>query len=190
MRTHHLILCAVVVGTFVCRGIAVDLDTALSEPVILRTTRGQVLEAPIMVEHSVRSGFATFPRLVIDAAADSELTVIERFTSDGNEAGLVCPVVEVRAGAAARVKYIAINELGTSTMQIGHQLAWAERDSTVSLSTIALGGDYARVRTEAVAQGPGSSTRQTALYFAGGTQMHDFRTIQSHDAPRSQSNLL
>ena len=41
-----------------------------------------------------------------------------------------------------------------------------------------------------MATGPGSTTRQTALYFADDNQMHDFRTIQSHVAPRSQSNLL
>jgi Fe-S cluster assembly protein SufD len=167
-----------------------EWNAAFSEPIVLRTARGQVIDGPVMIEHTARSGATTFPRLVIDAGADSEITVIERFRSEGNEPGLICPVVEVHAGPAARVKYIAINELGASTWQIGHQLAWADRDSTVTLSTIALGGDYARVRTEAVAQGPGSSTRQIALYFADGTQMHDFRTIQSHEAPRSQSNLL
>ena len=55
---------------------------------------------------------------------------------------------------------------------------------------MALGGDYARVRTEARLSGKGGSTRQVALYFAGGTQMHDFRTIQDHDAPHTHSDLL
>ncbi|CAB4722179.1 unannotated protein [freshwater metagenome] len=167
-----------------------EWNTALSEPIVLRTVRGQVLEVPVVVEHSVSEGQITFPRLVIHAAADSEITVVERFRSDASGAALVAPVVEIHAGPAARVKYVAINELGTDVWLIGHQLAWADRDSTVSLSSVALGGDYARVRTEAVANGQGSSTKQTALYFADGTQMHDFRTIQSHIAPRTQSNLL
>ena len=34
------------------------------------------------------------------------------------------------------------------------------------------------------------STRQVALYFAGGEQMHNFRTIQDHDAPHTTSDLL
>ena len=58
------------------------------------------------------------------------------------------------------------------------------------LATVALGGDYARVRTEARVSGAGASTRQVALYFAGGSQMHDFRTIQDHDAPHTTSDLL
>lgn len=167
-----------------------EWNAALSEPVVLRTRPGQIVTAPIIVEHSIADGQATFPRVVVHAAADSEITIVERFRSEAIGSALVVPVVEIHAAQAARVKYVAINDLGSSVWLIGHQLAWAGRDATVSLSTIALGGDYARVRTEVVATGIGSSTRQTALYFADGNQMHDFRTIQSHEAPRSQSNLL
>ena len=46
------------------------------------------------------------------------------------------------------------------------------------------------MRTEARLVGAGGSTRQVALYFAGGQQMHDFRTIQDHDAPHTTSDLL
>ncbi|MGA1074763.1 MAG: SufD family Fe-S cluster assembly protein, partial [Ilumatobacteraceae bacterium] len=38
--------------------------------------------------------------------------------------------------------------------------------------------------------GPGASTRQVALYFADGDQMHDFRVIQEHVAPHTSSDLL
>lgn len=172
-----------------------EWNAALSEPVVLRIPRGTVLSQPIVVDHEVGDGRAAFPRLIIDAGPDCEVTVIERFrsaarsTSSGAEA-FIAPVLELRAANSARVRYVGVNELGSGVWQIGNQLAWAERDSTVMLATVALGGDYARMRTEAVANGQGSSTRQVALYFADGTQMHDFRTIQSHVAPRSQSNLL
>ena len=103
---------------------------------------------------------------------------------------LVVPVLQVRAGQAARVSYLGVNELADTAWQIGHQQAVGDRDSTVTLATVALGGHYARVRTEARISGPGGSTRQVALYFAGGEQMHDFRTIQDHDAPHTTSDLL
>ena len=96
----------------------------------------------------------------------------------------------MRAGQAARVSYLGVNELADTAWQIGHQQAVGDRDSTITLATVALGGHYARVRTEARIAGPGGSTRQVALYFAGGEQMHDFRTIQDHDAPHTTSDLL
>jgi Fe-S cluster assembly protein SufD len=76
------------------------------------------------------------------------------------------------------------------TWQLGNQVAVGDRDSSVTLSTVALGGDYARVRTDARVCGPGAATRQIALYFGAGEQMHDFRTIQDHDAPHTTSDLL
>jgi Fe-S cluster assembly protein SufD len=46
------------------------------------------------------------------------------------------------------------------------------------------------VRTEAQIAGRGASTKQLALYFADGEQMHDFRTIQDHVAANGTSDLL
>jgi len=130
---------------------------------------------------------------VIDAGADSDVTVVERFVAaEGTDAdaALVVPVLQVKAAQAARVKYLAVNEVGSATWQIGNQQSVGERDSTTLLATVTLGGNYVRARTEARLSGQGSSTKQVALYFAGGDQMHDFRTIQDHDAPNTTSDLL
>jgi Fe-S cluster assembly protein SufD len=168
-----------------------DLNVAFMTPLVLRVPAGQLVAEPVIIEHKVDGDdTAAFPRLVIDAGADSQVTVIERFTSGTGQRVLAVPVVQVRAGPAARVNYIGINELDDAAWQIGHQQAVGDRDSTITLGTVALGGHYARVRTEARVSGPGGSTRQIALYFAGGEQMHDFRTIQDHDAPHTTSDLL
>ena len=103
---------------------------------------------------------------------------------------LVVPVLEVRTGKSARVSYLTINQLGLNTWQIGHQQSAGHRDSTTRIATVALGGDYARMRAEVRLVGQGASAQQTALYFADGTQMHDFRTLQVHEAPRTRSDLL
>ncbi|WP_420450764.1 Fe-S cluster assembly protein SufD [Ilumatobacter sp.] len=171
-----------------------ELNRAFMTPTVVRVPAGTVVETPIVVTHEIAgSGTAVFPRLVIDAAEDSEVTVVERFVAaDGAEAdrALVVPVLQVRAARAARVRYLAINEVGDATWQIGNQQSIGERDSSTMLATVTLGGDYVRARTEARLTGRGGSTRQVALYFAGGDQMHDFRTIQDHDAPDTHSDLL
>ncbi len=127
---------------------------------------------------------------MIDAGEDSEVTVVERFLSEAGATVLVVPALHVHAGQAARVRYLGINELDEAAWQIAHQWADGGRDSHVTLATVALGGHYARVRTEARVSGAGATTRQVALYFAGGNQMHDFRTIQDHAAPHTTSDLL
>ncbi len=143
-----------------------------------------------IVHHLETDGTVAWPRLVIDAGEDSEVTVVERFVSPDGVRSLVVPVLEVRAARAARVNYVAVNQLGSSAWMIGHQQSVGMRDSTTRLFTVALGGDYARVRAEARLVEQGASAQQMALYFASGTQMHDFRTLQRHEAPRTHSDLL
>lgn len=176
-------------------GAAPDLlaewNTALGTPLVLRVPAGRTVAGPVVVTHAVDAvGEAVFPRLVVDAGADSDVTVLERFVSAEGVHALVVPVLELRAAPAARVRYLGVNELGRQTWMIGHQVAEVERDATTLLATVALGGDYARVRSEGRLVGQGATGNQIAVYFGEGTQMHDFRTLQHHNAPKTTSDLL
>ena len=168
-----------------------DLNLAHMHAIIVRVPRGLAVAEPIVITHHC-SGVdeAFFPRLVIDAAENSEITVVERFVSDDAATTLTVPVLDARIAQAARVRYLAINELGGSSWLIGRQHSVGQRDSDALLATVALGGDYARMVTDARVEGVGANTRQVALYFAGDNQMHDFRTLQDHVSPRTTSDLL
>ncbi len=168
-----------------------ELNSAFMDAVVVSVPAGRAVAQPIVVTHQIdAAGVACFPRLIIDAAADSEVTVVEQFISPDGIRSLCVPRLEVEAGAAARVRYLGVNLLGSSTWMLGHQHSIGQRDSTTLLSTVALGGDYARMRTEAHLTGQGGTTRQIALYYADGNQMHDFRTLQDHVAPKTNSDLL
>jgi Fe-S cluster assembly protein SufD len=153
--------------------------------------RGRAIEQPVVITHRLdAAGVAVFPRLIIDAAEDSEITVVEQFVSPDGLVALCVPRLEVDVAAAGRLKYLGVNMLGSSTWHLAHQQSFGARDSNTLLATVALGGDYARVRTEARVTGQGASTRQIALYYADANQMHDFRTLQDHAAPKTHSDLL
>ena len=168
-----------------------ELNRAHGDEIGLVIPKGKVVEQVIeIVHHLDDDGIVAYPRLVIDAGENSEVTVVERFVSKDSVRSLIVPVCEVRAAKAARVNYVAINQLGERCWQIGHQQSVGARDSMTRLNTIALGGDYARVRAEVRLIEQGANAQQLALYFASGTQMHDFRTLQLHQAPRTHSDLL
>jgi Fe-S cluster assembly protein SufD len=168
-----------------------ELNGQHSQLMAITTAKNQVIAEPIVITHSLdESGIVAYSRLVIEANENSEVTVVERFVSGAGVRSLIVPAVDVRSGQSARVTYVAINELGDSTWQIGYQQAVGQRDSTMQMFTVALGGDYARMRAEVRLEGQGASAQQVALYFADANQMHDFRTLQDHAAPRTQSNLL
>jgi Fe-S cluster assembly protein SufD len=150
-----------------------------------------VVTDSIVITHTVPAdGALICPRLVVEAGENSEVTIVERFVSAADGSALVLPVLQMAVGPAARVSYLAVNELSDRAWSLGNQQAVGQRDSQTLLATVALGGDYARVSTNARVSGRGASTRQVALYFAGGNQMHDFRTTQDHDAPHTNSDLL
>src|SRR3954447_13107397 len=110
------------------------LNASIATPLVLRVPAGKHIEDPIVVEHVVSGGeLVTAPHLIIDAGDDSEVTVVERFTSLDGTTSLTVPRLDLRAGQAARVRYLAINELGSRTWMIGRQRAIGQRDSSITL---------------------------------------------------------
>ena len=184
-------LTASLVASMTTHDVFDELNATHHQTVEIHVPAGTVLAEPIVVTHHLATdGSAAFPRLVVHAGADSEFTVVERFESAPGIVALIVPRLVLHASQAARVSYLGINLLADTVWSIGHQQATGDRDSTTLLATVALGGDYARVRTDARVVGQGATTKQVALYYADGHQMHDFRTLQDHVAPKTYSDLL
>lgn len=168
-----------------------DLNVRHAQLTAVSLAKNQIVAEPIVITHSLdKSGVVAYPRLVVDAQENSQVTIVERFVSKAATKSLIVPVVDVRAAQSAQVVYLAINELDKATWQIGYQHAVGQRDSKMQMFSVALGGDYARIRAEVRLVGQGACANQVALYFADSNQMHDFRTVQDHAAPRTHSNLL
>jgi Fe-S cluster assembly protein SufD len=110
--------------------------------------------------------------------------------SSAEVAAFSAPVVELDVGDAARVRYLNLQDLGPRVFQVAYQASRVGRDATLYSSVVALGGDYARVRTDSAIDGKGGTSYLTAVYFADGRRMHDFRTVQDHAAPATTSDLL
>lgn len=167
------------------------LNAAFARDVaVIDVPAGGVVASPIVVaNHLASNGVATFPRTLVRAGEASQVTVIEIHTSDDVDA-LTAPVVDVIVGDGANVTYVNVQLLGERVHQVGYNVSRLGRDATFSSTTIALGGDYARVRTDSHLDGIGGTSFLRAVYFGTGTQMHDFRTLQAHSAPKSTSDLL
>ena len=168
-----------------------ELATAfVSAAVLVRVPAGVTVADPIVVVHWVDAdGEAVFPRTVVVLGEDAEATVIERFQSS-DVAAFVDPVIELDVGDAARLKYASVQDLGPRVWQTAYQASRVGRDGQLSSTAVALGGDYARLRIDARLERQGGSSQLMAVYFAAGSTMHDFRTLQDHDAPQTTSDLL
>jgi Fe-S cluster assembly protein SufD len=170
----------------------VDLGTAfMADGVEIGVPSGVTAANPIVVVHWVDAeGGAVFPRLVVRAGEASEVSVVDHVASPDGLSALLVPVVDLKVGDAANVSYVGVQELGHKVWQIGHQASAVGRDATLTSVLVAVGGEYARVATDSRLEGLGGTSQLRALYFGDGEQMHDFRTLQDHDAPKTTSDLL
>jgi Fe-S cluster assembly protein SufD len=165
-------------------------DAFLAGGAFIRVPAGVVVEKPIVVLHwSDGDGLASFPHTLVVAEDQSEVTVLDRFGSP-DVAHLVDGVVELVVSDAAHVKYLSVQEHGPRTWSVVLQRAHVGRDASLRSSAVALGGEYARLRSESRLDGEGSESDLLAVYFGDQDQMLDFRTLQDHVAPRTRSDLL
>jgi len=165
-------------------------DAFLAGGALVEIPDGVVVDDPILILHWCEGDDrASFPHTVVSLGEHAEATVLDRFGSPETD-HLVDAVTELLVADEAHLRYLSIQQHGTRTWHLGLQRALVGRNATLKTSAVALGGDYARLRSETVLQGEGAESDQLAVYFADGSQMLDFRTLQDHDAPRTRSDLL
>jgi Fe-S cluster assembly protein SufD len=165
-------------------------DQLVAEVVTITVPPGVTVAKPIVVVHAVEAeGGVSAPHLVVRAGADSDVTIYDHQQS-GDAAALVLPQVEIDVADAARVRYVNVQLWGANVWQLGRQSSRVGKESTFTSTTVALGGDYARLAVESTMIGRGGSGALRAVYFGDRSQMHDFRTLQDHVAPHTSSELL
>ncbi|HET9691104.1 MAG TPA: SufD family Fe-S cluster assembly protein [Acidimicrobiales bacterium] len=171
--------------------VLVALNLALAPaPVVVDIARsaGGGVPTVVVVHRSGPDATATFPRLLVRVAADADAAVAEVVAGPDVDA-LVVPVTELDVADAGRLGFLHVQLLGRRAWQIGLQASRVGRDATLTSAAVSLGGDYARLRTDSALAGAGGTSNLLAAWFADGTQVHDLRTVQHHQAPQATSDL-
>ncbi len=169
----------------------VDLALAVaSDVVVIDVARGATIAGVVQVINEVASERSYIPSsLLVRVAENASVSIVERIV--GNGAGsLFTPITQLAVETGATLRFVSVQELGDQCFQIAHQQCETGRDATLRSMSVALGGSYARVRTDAVVTEQGGFNELLAVYFGAGHQMHDFRTLQHHVGPRTTSELL
>ena len=189
-------------------------DAFAVDPLVIDIGPGAIIDDPIVLVHVVSgtSGDAIFPRTIIRGGPASSAGVIEiivdidtglladlpsagtQTRGHGSEAGpperLVVPVTELQVADDASLAYVSVQSLGPDTWQLAHQASTIGANATLQSFAVALGGGYARLRTDSALQGNSGTSMLRAAFIGRDDQMLDFRTLQDHLAPRTTSDLL
>jgi Fe-S cluster assembly protein SufD len=189
-------------------------DAFAVDPLVVDIAAGAFIADPIVIIHVVSGtgGLAVFPRTVVRAGAGSEAGVIEivvdadaglladlasgplpprgRPSSTSGPERLVVPVTEVSVADDSSLSYVSIQALGADTWQLAHQASVIGANATLESFAVALGGGYARLRTDSSLRGQSGTSKLRAAFIGRDEQMLDFRTLQDHLAPKTTSDLL
>jgi len=155
--------------------------------------KGAVAEHPVIVHHFVGGeGVAIFPHTLVIAEDHASVTVLDLFESvDGNEDTLIVGMADLHAARGGRVQYAAVQDLsdkGAKHVQLQHTRAG--RDASVKVGFLNLGAEW--VRNESINRmvENGADCQIFSANLANDVQEYDQRTLQSHEAQHTTSDLF
>lgn len=155
--------------------------------------KGCVIEKPIVVHHFTGGDFqAVFPHALVVTDEQSEVSLLEFFESiNEGERSLAVGAVDLVAKAGSRLQYVSLQDQsdeGANHVQINSSRA--HRDAQIQAAFVNLGSSW--VRNESINRmlDNGSDCRVLGASLASGSQEYDQRTLQSHEAEHTTSDLL
>ncbi len=155
--------------------------------VFVHAPRGGAFEAPVTVDVAGTTG-AIYPRILVVAEANSEVTVIVKNRS--TEAPLlVAAVVEIVANDDARVRVLFDGDWGASTVEFTTLRSRIGRNADVQVASLALGGHLLKQQIEALIEGQGANSLIRGIALGDADQHFDFVTLQDHMGPKSTSDV-
>ena len=160
--------------------------------VFLYVPDGVTIEEPIIGQHfSHESGTSVLPHTLIVAGRNARFSYLDEYIADDDEeSGYRSGSAEIFLGEGAQVGYVSVQKWGRNTWHFGDERARLEKDSTLKLFNVTLGGRFSKTRVEASLVGPGADAELKAIYFASGEQFFDFHTLQDHQVGNTRSDLL
>jgi Fe-S cluster assembly protein SufD len=166
------------------------LNGALSKNRILLTVPDNAeLKQPVVLVHWTGEG-GSFPQVHVETGAHSKLQLVELYFSMGSEAGFNIASTRIRAGSGSHVSRIVVRNWNPHTTAVHLEQLSVQRDAYLQSTNLNIGGGTVRQETVLSAEGEGADARLNSLSIAGEGQEFDQRTLQSHKAPASRSDLL
>ena len=162
--------------------------------VLVHAPRGGVFETPVTVDvhgdgsTGANAMGAIFPRMLIVAEANSEITIIVKNRSTDAPL-LVSGVVEIVADDNARVRVLFDGDWGTNTWEFTTLRSRLARAADVQIASLAIGGHLLKQHIEALIEGEGANSLIRGIALGDAEQHFDFVTLQDHMGKKSTSDV-
>ncbi len=164
--------------TFFRDGVFIYTDRPLSAPVHV---------VYVTSEHA--DPVVTYPRTLVVAGTNAEVTLIESYVSLGTRNHFTDPVTEIALGEGSHVTHYRLLLENTDSYSIGHVRPCLGPDSTYKSVVYEAGSGLMRLDLEVLIEGPGAYADLRGLYLTRGKQHLDNLVSIDHAKPHGKSRL-
>ncbi|MDH5274900.1 MAG: Fe-S cluster assembly protein SufD [Gammaproteobacteria bacterium] len=165
----------------------VDLNTALlGDAILIATEPG--CSPPEALHVRLKAGTARLlsqPRLLVDLAPDSQLTLILEHT--GGSGALVNAVSQMSLGRGSQLNLIRVQTLPDDGMLLDTTDMELAESASLTVTSVDLGGQLCRQTIAVRLAGPGASATVNGVFLADGKRHIDNHTRLLHQAPGTTS---
>jgi Fe-S cluster assembly protein SufD len=163
----------------------------VTDGVTIRVPQSKHTEAPLLVDlQTVSSGAIVFPHVTIELEENAEAEVIVAHRARPGLGSYSVPQIEVLLAQSARLRLLALQELGDGSSIVSQVRARLGRDATLRLGEVGLGGELARIALGVNLEGQGSSAQVVGLFFGHRSQTLGYRMVLNHRGKDTSSNVL
>lgn len=153
--------------------------------------RVHIGDAITVTHHLSAEARGYFPRSLVIADRESQVTVSEIFLSDeGSSKALFSGGVEIVAMDGAQVDYGSIQQLGSHVDGFMRRAGKTGRDAHLNWNIGEFGGGLWVAEHDAKLLEPGGQTNSITVFFGSGTQHQDYAAKSFHVAPNTKSNMV
>ena len=158
----------------------------------LKVDQGVCSSNPLFVEHTnPPGGEVGFSRNLIVLEPHSEVTLVERMSSESNASGgFVTNVTNAIIGEGAKLRRILIQDFNSKVTLHNLENFDLMKDSKLTNVSLHLGCAEARLETKGSILKSGAEFENFSLALGQRDQLIDLRTMQHHLASNGRSNLV
>jgi Fe-S cluster assembly protein SufD len=154
--------------------------------------RGVEIEFPFATYNwTSTQDMAVFPHTIIIAEDNAKVSFVNFFKSmkpDTRNLAISCS--NIYAGNGSQISYAAVQDWNLKTQSYHLNTANANRDANIKSININVGSAYMRHEHHTRMLGSGSKVDTYSLSATSGEQEFDQRSLQTHSAPHTVSDLL
>jgi Fe-S cluster assembly protein SufD len=156
-------------SAFAQSGIVIEIPTEIA------------LNKPLQVLYVQGTEKAAYPKTLVKVGARSQLSLIETYTSYGeDQKSLTSSVTEIVVEPSAKLEYTRVQSEGSLATHIGCTRLFLEKGSSAECLSYATGAALNRHNFDVYCIGQESSAQVNGLTLGSGEQHHDNHTLIDH----------